>query len=73
MSETVHAKWRQVGNYRLEMGFAIIHSLVEAVQSQVISEHINVYPYLIWFLQAKGRLAYDGFEGTKSWSISNRN
>jgi hypothetical protein len=28
---------------------------------------------LIWFLQAKGRLAYDGFEGTKSWLISNRN
>ena len=47
LSETVQCRWRQVGNYRLEMGFSIIHAGVEAVQSQVISEHINVYPYLI--------------------------
>ena len=73
LSESVHAKWKHVGSYRLEMGVAIIDAVVEAVQSQVISEHLNVYPCLIWCLQARGRLAYDGFEGTKSWMISNRN
>ncbi len=50
LSESVHAKWKHVGSYRLEMGVAIIHAVVEDVQSQVISEHLNVYPYLIWFL-----------------------
>ena len=37
LSESVHARWKRVGSYRLEMGVAIIHSVVEAVQSQVVS------------------------------------
>ena len=37
LSESVHARWKHVGTYRLEMGVAIIHSVVEAVQSQVVS------------------------------------
>ena len=37
LSESVHAWWKHVGSYRLEMGVAIIHSVVEAVQSQVVS------------------------------------
>jgi hypothetical protein len=37
LSESVHARWRHFDSYRLEMGIAIIHSVVEAVQSQVVS------------------------------------
>ena len=37
LSESVHARWKYVDSYRLEMGIAIIHSIVEAVQSQVVS------------------------------------
>ena len=36
LSESVHARWKHVGTYRLEMGVAIIHSVVEAIQSQVV-------------------------------------
>ena len=52
LSESVHAKWKFVDSYRLEMGVAIIHSIVEAVQSQVVStaELYCIFPSWLIFL-----------------------